>query len=88
MALDDEWKRELHTDVRNIKSHVIELVKQGAVHNQILAQHEKRSLMLEERVKPIEADVQFRSKLVSAFLGLGGIATTCMAIYKLYELLH
>lgn len=73
---------ELKQDVKDIKVLVIELVKQGAVHNQILGEHEKRSTSLETRLLPIEADYSFRHKLFSVVLAVAGFVSTVIAIVK------
>lgn len=73
---------ELKQDVKEIKTLVIELVKQGAVHNQILGEHEKRSTQLETRLTPIEADYAFRHKLFSVVISIAGVAGSLLAIIK------
>lgn len=75
---------EIKQDVKDIKAAVGELVKQGAIHNHILAEHEKRSTLLEERVKPLENDLQFRTKLTAVLTGGSGalaVIATAMGIY-------
>jgi hypothetical protein len=76
---------ELKSDIRDIKEHVVELVRQGAVHNQILQEHEKRSTNLEARFAPIEDFHIFFSKASSIIVTLGGIV---VALAALKELLH
>ncbi len=56
----------LASDVQEIKSDLKELTKQGIIHNELLRQHEARSLALQEsqklldmRIKPIEIHVEF-----------------------------
>lgn len=60
----DDVKR----DVKEIKEHVVELVKQGAVHNHLLKEHERRSLALEARLGPVEKHVDW----VEKYLKFGG----------------
>lgn len=62
----------LIADVKDIKSDVKELLKQSAVHNQILSEHERRSTQLEERFTPVEHTYVFGAK---AAVVLGLIAT-------------
>lgn len=46
--------QELLTEIR---LHLIELVKQGAVHNAILAEHERRSLALQAQTELLRAEL-------------------------------
>ncbi len=64
---------ELKSDIKEIKAHVTELVKQGAIHNTILKEHERRSLMLEERFVPVERHVSLMDK-VTKIIGSIGVA--------------
>lgn len=73
------------TEVKEIKSLTMELVRQGAVHNHVLVEHHKRSTMLEERVKPLESDLQFRQRLYVLVMGSSGllaVAAFVVAILK------
>jgi hypothetical protein len=45
---------EMHSDIKEVKGILTELVKQGAVHNHVLTEHERRSTNLETRIIPIE----------------------------------
>lgn len=67
--VDDEVKH----DIREIRSDVKELVKQGAVHNVLLREHERRSTLLEERFAPLEKDFVFRHRLFTVIFGSGGV---------------
>lgn len=73
----------LHEDVKEIKAHVIELVKQGAIHNQVLIEHERRSTNLETRIKPLESDYQFVAKACKAVIILGGLIGVLKTIMEL-----
>jgi len=71
-------------DVKEIKSLVIDLVKQGAVHNTLLLTHEARSLalqksqeLLDARFKPVETHVY----LIDLFLKLLGAVATGSLVY-------
>lgn len=75
---------ELKQDVKEIKVFVIELVKQGAIHNTILAEHKKRSTQLETRLTPIESDYAFRHKLFSVVISVAGIAGSVLAFAKYF----
>lgn len=55
---------EIRQDVRDIKGHVIKLVEQGARHNAILEEHQKRSTTLEAIVLPLQAKVYFWEKVL------------------------
>lgn len=73
---------ELLMRVKDISVDIRDLVKQGAIHNEILKEHEKRSTQLEHRVDPLEKDALFRSKLYSAILGLGALSAAILSILK------
>lgn len=70
-------------DLKEMRHDIKELLKQGAIHNELLRTHEARSLALQEeqklqalRIKPIEEHVKF----VSSFLKwAGGIAAAALA---------
>jgi hypothetical protein len=68
----------MQDDIKEIKQDVKELVKQGAVHNQLLLEHERRSIALETAQKELEAKIEPIQKhvnLVSILLkGLGAIS--------------
>ncbi len=77
-------------DVKEIKGLVIDLVKQGAVHNTLLQTHEARSLALQKsqehldlRLNPIESHVH----LVNLVLKLVGAVTTGSLVYVLGQYL-
>ena len=67
--MDDEIKH----DVREIRADVKELVKQGAVHNSLLKEHEKRSTSLETRISPLEKDFHLRTRMFAVLFGSGGL---------------
>lgn len=73
----------IHEDIREIKAHVIKLVELSAVHNHILAEHEKRSTSLEIRVVPLEKDHYLRQKLVTIIFSSGGVLALIAALIKL-----
>lgn len=82
---------DMKQDIREIKETLVELVKQGAVHNHLLKEHERRSLALESlrekdkselhaRLHPVETHVQGMTKVLKTggtiFLGvLVGVAS-------------
>jgi hypothetical protein len=80
--MDDRFDM-LHADVKEIKSFVIELVKQGAIHNQTLIEHERRSTNLEERFKPLETDHSFIIKLAKGIILLGAVFTALKVILQI-----
>jgi len=64
---------EFRADLKEIKTDIKELVKQGAVHNELLKTHEARSLALQEeqklqaqRLVPIEKHVYLMHTLGAA----------------------
>ena len=75
---------EIKKDVNEIKGSVLELVKQGAVHNHLLKEHEARSLALQAKLEPIEKHVSFMETLLK-FGGaiLIGIIVQAIARYML-----
>lgn len=83
----DELVREIRQDVKEIKSGMVELIKQGAIHNMILKEHERRSTNLESRILPIEDEKKFRSKAFTAILGLGGLMGVLISTLKLVEMI-
>jgi hypothetical protein len=56
--------QELKQDVKEIKTQIVELVKQGAVHNHLLKEHERRSLALESQMKPVQRHVDWVEKVL------------------------
>lgn len=55
---------ELKADVKEIKQQVVELVKQGAVHNHLLKEHEARSIALQQSIEIQEKDFAARLRPV------------------------
>lgn len=76
---------EIKADIKEVKGHVIELIAQGAVHNKILSEHERRSLQLESRMEPIEKWYTFAVKLgaitTAVITTLGVLATVWSALH-------
>lgn len=60
----DELLKVLIEDTKDIKACLIELVKQSAVHNTLLKEHERRSTLLEEQFKPIQAHVTLVQRIL------------------------
>lgn len=50
---------DIKKDLKEIKVTLVELVKEGAVHNHLLREHERRSLALEAKISPIEKHVSW-----------------------------
>jgi hypothetical protein len=79
----------LHSDVlsklESIDDKINTLIKQGAIHNHILAEHEKRSTQLETRLTPIEDDLKFRNKMYQILLGSGGGIALMGLIITIYK---
>lgn len=73
---------ELLIRVKDISVDIRDLVKQGAIHNEVLKEHEKRSTQLEHRVDPLEKDKEFRNKLYSTVLGMGALAASILSVLK------
>lgn len=73
---------EISANVREIKTQMLELIKQGAIHNTILQEHEKRSTNLETRLEPIEKDYSFRHKLYAILMSSGAIGILAHFLLK------
>lgn len=62
---------DIHSDITEIKETLrrqdqtlVGLVKETAVSNHIINEHHKRSMMLEEAIKPIQIHVSFMQKIL------------------------
>lgn len=73
----------MHADIKEIKTHTIELLKQVAVNTTVLIEHERRSTQLENRVDPLEKDYTFRHRLFTLVLGSGGVLAIGTAIFRM-----
>ena len=78
----DELAKEVARDVREIKDQILELVKQGAVMNQTLIEHERRSTNLEQRLKPIEDTHVFLGKFAGVVITLSGVIGALLSLSK------
>jgi hypothetical protein len=74
---------ELHADLKELKADVKELVKQGAIHNVLLKEHEARSLALQveqklqaSRLSPLEKQYDLTRIIYGA---LGSLALAALA---------
>lgn len=79
----DEILKEIKSDIKEIKGHLIDLIKQGAVSNQTLIEHERRSTNLETRFEPIEKDVYLARRLAVFFTSSGMIGLIATLIHHL-----
>lgn len=81
---------EIKQDVKEMKGHLIELLKQGAVHNHLLKEHEARSVALQQlvlmhkreadnRLVPIERTVHWIS-ILAKFLGAVAVYVASKAL--------
>lgn len=75
----------VYVELKELKALVLELVKQGAVHNKILSDHEQRSTQLEGRVVPLENDLVFRHKLYTLIMGSSGLLAIISIILTLLK---
>ncbi len=64
---------QMAADLSDIKSQLTEIHKVLAVNTHIMQVHERRSLQLEERFKPVEDDLRFRAR-ISSWVWAGGLA--------------
>lgn len=81
--MNDDIK-EIKSDVKEIKTTVNKLSEQAAVHNHVLSEHHKRSLMLEEALKPIQVHVSLMQKIL---YGAGAIAVAIISQWAIRLLL-
>jgi hypothetical protein len=87
--MNDEFRQrlvELLQDVKEIKAQQLELVKQGAVHNELLRTHEARSLALQAEINAAKNDlapIKTHVKLVQGGLALAGAVLTGVLIHWL-----
>ena len=75
----------LFQDVQDIKTDIKELLKNSAIHNEILAQHERRSTNLEDRFKPVEETYVFLSKFAGILIGLCSVSGAILGLYKVIK---
>lgn len=80
----EDLLKEIRTDLKEVKAEVLELVKQGAIHNQILYEHERRSTNLETRIIPIEDSHKFMRKLYMLSVGILGLTGSVIGIIKFF----
>jgi hypothetical protein len=77
---------ELLQDVKEVKTQQLDLIKQGAIHNELLRTHEARSLALQAEVNEAKkelAPIKAHVKLVQGGLALGGAILTGVLIHWL-----
>lgn len=78
-----ELLEKLAKDVEKIREDQVELIKQGAIHNELLKTHEARSLALQEDLKltkksfelemqPIKSHVSFINNIAKIIAFIGG----------------
>lgn len=84
--MEPHWKL-LHEDLLEVKSHLIDLVKQGAINTQTLVEHERRSTNMEQRLFPLEEQSRVTLYLGKGVLGLGGFLGVIKVILELKKLL-
>lgn len=78
----NETLHEIKTDMKEVRKDIQELVKQGAIMNETLIEHERRSTNLETRVKPLEDIHIFFSKAGAVILFLGSILSILYRVIK------
>jgi hypothetical protein len=74
-------------DMKELKQDVKEILQRTAIHNQLLQEHERRSLALERRqdsyqaqLEPVKKHVDFVNMVLKAF---GGLALLVLGQYLL-----
>jgi hypothetical protein len=84
---------ELHADLKELKADVKELVKQGAIHNVLLKEHEARSLALQveqklqaSRLSPLEKQYDL-TRIIYGALGTLSLAVLGKIVLSALNLL-
>lgn len=72
-------------DVKELKVMQIEQMKNDVIHMAILKEHERRSTMLEEQVKPLTEDFIYRSRLSSFLWGGSGVVCGLAALWAVVQ---
>lgn len=72
--------QEIKGDLKEVKTAVGSMLREMAVNNHILAEHERRSTNLETRMEPIEDSYKFTNRIVTVFLSGGGIVSLIAVI--------
>lgn len=80
--MQDDDIKEVKSDVKEIKVEVLKLVTQGAVHNALLKEHERRSLALETKTELLEKPV-LRHEQIFKFLGAGAVLLLAEIVTRL-----
>jgi hypothetical protein len=83
-----------HEDLQELRADVKELVKQGAIHNELLRTHEARSLALQteqklqaQEILPLKEHVRFVSSFLKWTGGLLATATAALIVQILIRLI-
>lgn len=92
--MSDELLKKISEEVSEIREDQLELLKQSAVHNHILKEHESRSLALQEQIKlnKVELDarlapIQKHVDFINSIGKLGSIiAASVGVIYYLVQI--
>lgn len=80
--MNDQFK----DDMRELKADVKELIKQGAIHNELLRTHEARSLALQEEQKAQARRLAPVEKHVDLINAIGKVALTILTGAAVYGL--
>lgn len=96
----DDLIKKIAVDVEKIREEQVELIKQGAVHNHLLREHEARSIALQNQVALNEKELDLRLtpiedhvkgvNIVFKIIGVlaGGISVTYYAVLLFSKLFH
>lgn len=91
----DDLLKKMSTDIEKIRDEQLELIKNSAIHNHLLKEHEARSIALQEQVKLNQIEVNERLKPIEAHVHtvsavlkiIGALGASISAIYYAYTLL-
>jgi len=91
----DDLLKKMSTDIEKIRDEQLELIKNSAIHNHLLKEHEARSIALQEQVKLNQIEVNERLKPIEShvhtvgtiFKIIGVMGASISVIYYAYTLL-
>jgi len=78
------FKKEIITKLDKIETTVNVQSQQLAIYNHELQDHTKRSLLLEERIQPLEQSHLFWNKLSKAIISIMALLAASATVYHYY----
>jgi Mg2+ and Co2+ transporter CorA len=77
--------KDLKDEVKELRDAIMKLSQNVAVNNHILAEHHKRSMTLEEALKPVQAHVALVNAIAKIGIGSGGLVALVASAIKIWE---